>query len=67
MWLLSTSRAELHYFTSPEHVNEKSVYATLSHTWGENEQTFQNTVKYDPNRITEDSPRDYAMLELVHS
>ncbi|KAM5542359.1 hypothetical protein V8D89_003818 [Ganoderma adspersum] len=43
MWLLSTSRAELHEFPSPEAVPEG--YAILSHVWetdGE-EQTFQVT------------------------
>ena len=42
MWLLSTSRAELHYFPSPEAVPEG--YAILSHVWGQisEEQTFQD-------------------------
>ena len=40
MWLLSTDRAELHYFASPEVVPEG--YAILSHVWGQEEQTFQD-------------------------
>lgn len=40
MWLLSTDRAELHYFASPEAVPEG--YAILSHVWGQEEQTFQD-------------------------
>ena len=43
MWLLSTSRAELHEFPSPEAVPEG--YAILSHVWDTDveEQTFQVT------------------------
>ncbi|KAI0369036.1 HET-domain-containing protein [Pilatotrama ljubarskyi] len=42
MWLLSTDRAELHFFAGPEAVPEGG-YAILSHVWvtGE-EQTFQD-------------------------
>ena len=39
MWLLSTDRAELHSFHSPDII--PGGYAILSHVWGENEQTFQ--------------------------
>ncbi|RDX57565.1 HET-domain-containing protein [Lentinus brumalis] len=40
MWLLSTDRAELHYFPSPECVNDG--YAILSHVWDEEgEKSFQ--------------------------
>ncbi|KAI0744065.1 heterokaryon incompatibility protein-domain-containing protein [Daedaleopsis nitida] len=38
MWLLSTARAELHFFPDPTQIK----YAILSHVWGENEQTFQD-------------------------
>ena len=41
MWLLSTDRAELHFFPSPEAVT--GGYAILSHTWGNQEQLFQET------------------------
>jgi hypothetical protein len=40
MRLLSTDRAELHYFLSPEEVTDH--YAILSHVWDANEWTFQN-------------------------
>ena len=45
MWLLSTDRAELHHFASPEDV--KDGFATLSHVWNkgphdEPEQSFQD-------------------------
>ena len=39
MWLLSTNRAELHNFHSPEDV--PGGYAILSHVWDVREQTFQ--------------------------
>ena len=40
MWLLSTDRAELHSFSSPEAVSEG--YVILSHVWlQEGEDTFQ--------------------------
>ena len=39
MWLLSTDRAELHYFHGPENV--PGGYAILSHVWEGQEQTFQ--------------------------
>ena len=41
MWLLSTDRAELHFFISPEHVPEPG-YAALSHVWDAEEQSFQD-------------------------
>lgn len=40
MWLLSTDRAELCHFASPEAV--PGGYAILSHVWGQEEQTFQD-------------------------
>ncbi|PIL26293.1 hypothetical protein GSI_12049 [Ganoderma sinense ZZ0214-1] len=39
MWLLSTDRAELHYFA--RNFDATGGYAILSHTWNGNEQTFQ--------------------------
>ena len=39
MWLLSTDRAELHSFNSPEQI--PGGYAILSHVWDKNEQSFQ--------------------------
>ena len=43
MWLLSTARAELHYFPSPESVQDG--YATLSHVWTAEEQSFRTIQK----------------------
>ena len=40
MWLLSTDRAELKYYSTPESV--PGGYAILSHVWEETEQTFQD-------------------------
>ena len=40
MWLLSTDRAELHYFSDPESV--PGGYAILSHVWDEEEMSFQD-------------------------
>ena len=42
MWLLSTDRAELKFFTSPEGFAWGSGYAILSHVWDAKEQTFQD-------------------------
>ena len=39
MWLLSTDRAELYYFTRPS--DAVGGYAILSHTWEGMEQSFQ--------------------------
>ncbi|RPD54186.1 HET-domain-containing protein [Lentinus tigrinus ALCF2SS1-7] len=43
MWLLSTDRAELHFFADPEDVEDG--YATLSHVWDKEEQSFQDVQK----------------------
>ena len=40
MWLLSTDRAELHYFSDPESV--PGGYAILSHVWDKEETSFQD-------------------------
>ena len=40
MWLLSTDRAELHYFHRS--FDAKGGYAILSHTWDDEEQSFQD-------------------------
>ena len=45
MWLLSTDRAELHYFSDPEDI--PGGYAILSHVWGNREQLFHHTPKFD--------------------
>ena len=59
MWLLSTSRAELHFFPSPESVPRG--YAILSHVWDREEQTFQDTQNLCTQCATAGgSPRDLA-------
>lgn len=40
MWLLNTYTLRLHYFVSPEVVQEG--YVILSHVWGETEESFQD-------------------------
>ena len=42
MWLLSTDRAELHFFHSVE-MAQRAGYVILSHVWTDTEQTFQET------------------------
>ncbi|KAI1791141.1 HET-domain-containing protein [Ganoderma leucocontextum] len=59
MWLLSTDRAELHHFHSPEDVT--GGYAILSHTWDKDEQTFQATQALrEEGERTGKNPRDLA-------
>ncbi|RDX43433.1 HET-domain-containing protein [Lentinus brumalis] len=64
MWLLSTSRAELKYFVSPESVGG---YAILSHVWNEVEQSHQDIQAL---RIlcaqTGQNPRDLASDKIRH-
>ena len=57
MWLLSTDRAELHYFA--RNFDATGGYAILSHTWVRKEQTFQE-VKAMAKRCHHDgtNPRD---------
>ncbi|RPD76184.1 HET-domain-containing protein [Lentinus tigrinus ALCF2SS1-7] len=57
MWLLSTDRAELHYYVSPEEVPDG--YAILSHVWDKKEHTFQE-IKALSTRCegTDTNPRD---------
>ena len=58
MWLLSTSRAELKFFANPEDVPDPGM-CILSHTWGDNEQTFQDLqrIRQECAR-TGENPRD---------
>ncbi|TFK78824.1 HET-domain-containing protein [Polyporus arcularius HHB13444] len=59
MWVLSTDRAELHFFASPEDIPDE--YAILSHTWnnkpehGPPEQSFQ-----DVRRIQKECARRFT-------
>nr|VWO95731.1 C-24(28) sterol reductase [Ganoderma boninense] len=66
MWLLSTDRAELHCFASPEDV--PGGYAILSHVWDKEEQTSKTskgsarmTSARNPN------PRDFASAKIRES
>ncbi|KAI0704717.1 heterokaryon incompatibility protein-domain-containing protein [Earliella scabrosa] len=59
MWLLSTRRAELKHFNDA--VSVRGGYAILSHTWGANEQTFQDLMRLRQQcEETGENPRDRA-------
>ncbi|RPD57988.1 HET-domain-containing protein [Lentinus tigrinus ALCF2SS1-7] len=59
MWLLSTDRAELHHFISPDAVEEG--YAILSHVWDPQEQSFKDIRKLQKRcALTGQNPRDLA-------
>ena len=66
MWLLSTDRAELHYFSGPEAVPEG--YAILSHVWGSQEQTFQELQRLRAEFVeTGAIPRDHTLPKIKES
>ncbi len=66
MWLLSTDRAELHHFLSPELV--PGGYAILSHTWGKHEQSFKDTQDLaNECKDTGGNPRDRATAKVYES
>ncbi len=63
MWLLSTDRAELHFFASPESVT--GGYAILSHTWGHDEQSFQQIQALRERcAASGENPRDLAAPKI---
>ncbi|KAH9922795.1 heterokaryon incompatibility protein-domain-containing protein, partial [Epithele typhae] len=68
MWLLTTDRAELHFFAIPEDVPDE--YAILSHVWNkpplEPEMSFQD-IEYHQRRCqdTGDHPRDTLPSEKL--
>ena len=63
MWLLSTDRAELHYFSDPEDI--PGGYAILSHVWGNREQLFHHTPKFDETLpSSRPNARDAASLKV---
>ena len=73
MWLLSTDRAELRHFPFPQAVD--GGYAILSHTWGKNEQTFQQTQAYaeqckqtgiNPRTLASEKVRECCILAERH-
>ena len=66
MWLLSTDRAELHQFNTPEDV--PGGYAILSHVWGRDEQLFQDTEQLRVQcAATGVNPRDLASPKVRES
>ncbi|RPD70304.1 HET-domain-containing protein [Lentinus tigrinus ALCF2SS1-7] len=63
MWLLSTARAELHYFIGPEVV--PGGYAILSHVWGDEEQTFSELRALQKTCSEAGlNPRDHASAKI---
>ncbi len=63
MWLLSTDRAELHFFISPECVADG--YAALSHVWDAQEQSFQDIQRIRESCAKEGTnPRDFACRKI---
>ncbi|RDX43427.1 HET-domain-containing protein [Lentinus brumalis] len=66
MWLLSSSRAELQYFVSPDAV--EGGYAILSHVWGQEEQTFQDLQHLRAKCAQKgQNPRDLACEKIKRS
>ncbi|TFK85737.1 HET-domain-containing protein [Polyporus arcularius HHB13444] len=60
MWLLSTARAELHFFPTVERARQAG-YAILSHVWDEHEQSFQDTAALRAQCAdTGSNPRDFS-------
>ena len=63
MWLLSTDRAELHFFPSSDTID--GGYAIISHTWGHNESTFQDLQELTKRcTITYENPRDLVAPKI---
>ncbi|KAI0706356.1 heterokaryon incompatibility protein-domain-containing protein [Earliella scabrosa] len=68
MWLLSTDRAELHYFA--DHLAVDGGYAILSHTWGPDEQSFQDLQAlraWCRRAIRKRNPRDRVSQKIRQS
>ncbi|KAH9915175.1 HET-domain-containing protein [Epithele typhae] len=67
MWLLSTDRAELHFFTAPGAVI--GGYAILSHTWEDRgEQTYQQIRKLEEHcNVSNEIPRDLVSPKIRHT
>ncbi|KAH9903880.1 heterokaryon incompatibility protein-domain-containing protein [Epithele typhae] len=60
MWLLGTARANLVFFPQPEDVPRG--YAILSHTWGEEEETFQKVQRLNEESNSPFSPEEQRPL-----
>ncbi|KAI0695208.1 heterokaryon incompatibility protein-domain-containing protein [Cerioporus squamosus] len=66
MWLLSTTRAELHFFATTAAVT--GGYAILSHTWSKCEDSFQYIRLLEERcRLTSENPRDLVSPKIRHS
>ena len=66
MWLLSTNRAELKFYSTPEDV--PGGYAILSHVWDHHEETFQDVRSLGELRMkTGQSPRDLVGPKIRES
>ncbi|KAI1792351.1 heterokaryon incompatibility protein-domain-containing protein [Ganoderma leucocontextum] len=66
MWLLSTDRAELHYFSSSDAITDG--YAILSHTWEGQEQTHQEVLAIGARCSTDGTnPRDFVCSKIHQS
>lgn len=67
MWLLSTDRAELHFFPTVEKA-QLEVYAILSHVWDKTEQSFQDTQALCTRCAADGTnPRDFASAKVRDS
>ncbi|KAH9910404.1 HET-domain-containing protein [Epithele typhae] len=63
MWLLSTDRAELHYFVSAEVV--PGGYAILSHVWTNDETQFYDIRAVETRcKETGENPRDFVSSKI---
>ena len=63
MWILSTDRAELHFFSSP--ANVPGGYAILSHTWMGEEQSFQDIQAIGTRcAASGEIPRDFVSAKI---
>ena len=63
MWLLSTDRAELHFFLTSDAVD--GGYVILSHTWSDGESTFQDIQELKQRcRISGRNPRDLVPSKI---
>ena len=63
MWLLSTDRAELQFFPTSYAVDEG--YVILSHTWSDDESTFQDVQELKNQcKILDQIPRDHISSKI---
>ncbi|KAI1280225.1 heterokaryon incompatibility protein-domain-containing protein [Xylaria sp. FL0933] len=60
MWLIDTSTLKLKFFTEAK----KGSYAILSHTWGEDEVSFEQVRNFDPRQL-EDAEQQHRFIKIV--